>query len=123
MIAHSQANYNSFWDGGAPHFAYDDATTQGHHPTYAAGDYPYTSPVGAFAPNGYGLYDMAGNLGEWCFDWDPGYEGSYRVMRGGSWSDITSSCLAGNRFIFFRDYQWNRFGFRAVLPPGPAVAP
>jgi len=63
-----------------------------------------TIRAGSFAPNGYGLYDLAGNVSEWVNDWyDSGYysrsqkndppgpsSGTYRVLRGGSWNDLTS---------------------------------
>jgi formylglycine-generating enzyme required for sulfatase activity len=119
-ITHSQANYYSSWSGDAPRYAYDDATTQGYHPTYATGGSPYTSPVGSFGANGYGLYDMAGNVYEWCFDWYPGYgyEGSYRVYRGSSWGSDADYCRVAYRSGYNPDSGWNYVGFRACLPPG-----
>ena len=70
---------------------------------------PYTSPVGSYAPNGYGLYDMAGNGYQWCWDWygtpyaggtDPRglSSGTYRIFRAGSWHAGPASVRTAYRF-------------------------
>jgi formylglycine-generating enzyme required for sulfatase activity len=67
-ISESQANYDAYPkppnSGG---YTYDLGPYTGFDTNFNTG-YPYTSPVGTFPANGYGLYDMAGNVGEWCWD-------------------------------------------------------
>ena len=111
-------------------YAYDVNPTEGFHPSFNDGVYPYTSSVGYFAPNGYGLYDMAGNVFQWCWDRYGSYSsssqndprgptsGSTRVWRGGSWGydgSFCASALRNGSYPSTRDYY---FGFRVVLAPG-----
>ena len=97
----------------------------GPHPVYGKGKSPWTSPVGSFAANGYGLFDMAGNVSEFCWD---RYEaptaasatkpqGTYhssRVLRGGAWCTSARSCRTAYRSPFppyITDFD---IGFRPV---------
>ena len=70
-----------------------------------------THEVGKKAPNSLGLYDMSGNVWEWCWDW---YPGSYRVDRGGSWNHDASYCAVSGRTNSYPYNRFNIFGFRVV---------
>ena len=84
-------------------------------------DYEYTSPVGSFAANQFGLYDMGGNVWQWCEDFYSGNSGN-RVLRGASWSYVTAcNLLSSCRDDQAPDYRGGNFGFRPV-PVGAAAA-
>ena len=146
-ITHRQANYHS-----SSYWIYDISSTRGYHPLWDDGVFNYTSPAGFFdgglkykvdynwpgdddsyqttdGGNPYGLYDMAGNVLEWCNDW---YSSSYysvsspnnptgpatgtaRVVRGGDWYNDAPICRVAHRDHYPLTGHIGNVGFRVVL--------
>ena len=118
-ISHLNANFRN--SGGE---SYQTGTT-GYHPVHSDG----TAPVGSFPANDYGLYDMAGNLWEWCWDRHSSTyygspeshqnpqgpaSGSSRVLRGGYWYYYASFCRSAYRYYYSPTYPHYDYGFRTV---------
>ena len=88
-----------------------------------------TVPVGSLMPNAYGLYDMHGNVYEWCLDdWHSNYNGApdnqnpwfsrtsrWKVVRGGSWNTSPQDCRSTSRSLHMADSAYGDIGFRLVL--------
>jgi formylglycine-generating enzyme required for sulfatase activity len=107
-INHSYANYRA--NGSAYSYDTSSYTDWTFHPSYDDGGYPYTSPAGSFSANGYGLYDMSGNVWEWCDT----ASGSARDVRGGSWFNPAYSARCGNALWPDPGLAIHNRGLRAV---------
>jgi formylglycine-generating enzyme required for sulfatase activity len=86
-----------------------------------------TTDVGTFPPNSFGLYDMHGNVWEWCEDdWQENYinapingialisRSNYKLLRGGSWDCNPGGCRSACRGSTYLDLDYDRIGFRVV---------
>lgn len=100
---------------------------------YDQDGYRYTAPVGSFPANGYGLFDMAGNVAEWCLDWYDAQAyhdrprvnpsgpptGTTRVLRGGSWYSRARELRCAARHFAPPNRSDGFIGFRLVRPITP----
>jgi formylglycine-generating enzyme required for sulfatase activity len=111
-ITTSQANYNG-------RFPYNDNDKGMFHKK--------TLPVGSFEPNAWGLYDMHGNVWEWCWDWyDTNYSngaktdpmgalsGAGRMVRGGSWTAPAEYARSASQVSMYPNNKYNYLGIRLV---------
>jgi len=118
--SHTPFNTGNCLDAGT------DANYNGNYPYTGCSSGPYevwTVPVASYPANGFGLYDMHGNVWEYCNDWFGNYSGdetdpvgpisgSFRISRGGSWGAYAAACRSANRQVNIPTGMTYTTGFR-----------
>ena len=127
----TEAEWEYAAKGGNKNFLthlYSGSSSAGAVAWYDGNNGNTTHPVGTKAPNDLGLYDMSGNVYEWCWDWYGNYgsgaqtdptgavSGTGRVYRGGSWSGSASFVRSSYRNSFGPSFRLSYLGFRLVRP-------
>ncbi|MFH1824478.1 MAG: formylglycine-generating enzyme family protein, partial [Candidatus Firestonebacteria bacterium] len=116
--------------GSSSKYCFEDNKSElGDYAWYYSNSGSKTHPAGEKKPNKWGIYDMHGNVWEWCSDWyDGGYyanshkdnpkgldTGTSKVLRGGSWHNIANNCRSALRNYNSPDLRYVDVGFRCVL--------
>ena len=127
-ISRADANYQVIPGGlTANSFNYDTGSPSGHHPDYAVGAEPFTSPAGSFLANGFGLFDMSGNVAEWCWDSETPYTDKrekdpkgndvspVRSVRGGAWNRGANLNRCSERHAEAPIFAGDAIGFRCAI--------
>jgi formylglycine-generating enzyme required for sulfatase activity len=126
----AQWEYAAKGGAGSPgNYSYSGSNTAEEVAWFNGNSNSMTYEVGKKLPNGLGLYDMNGNVWEWCWDWYAEYPseaqidptgaayGTWRVARGGSWLSNASIARSASRYIYYHPYFRNFYiGFRLVRP-------
>ncbi|WP_461255931.1 formylglycine-generating enzyme family protein [Treponema sp. R80B11-R83G3] len=125
----AQWEYAAKGGNGSPgNYTYSGSDTAGDVAWYGDNSSSKTHEVGKKVPNGLGLYDMSGNVWEWCWDYYVSYSsgaqtdplgassGNLRVERGGSWHNSAESVRSSSRYYYYPSSRYHALGFRLVRP-------